>query len=356
MKAKSTLGVLVTAILAGGPAVPADAAGTAWAGAAAAAPHTTASRAAVAHRGGTRTAGAVVRDVHLPNCGGDYFKPCEGRPWYLFLRDGRWVAFPDAARYATEAGGRRADEVEDDPAPFAVSGDGRTIGYVRARDGRVVLRRWPGGKATVLPAYGKGVGTKYVGLELSADGRRALVDFSAARKRRPGLVIDVASGRTLRTLPEGDVPRGFSADGDEVLVTRTHSDNTVEVVAHGLDGSSVADTPPQVVVGAGTSLALETDGRTVVALLEADADRKQPEQVRRYDLRAHAWTGPARPVKPGRGASDLSWRPGGRLELTRREEDADRGFSDTWVHSLDVSTGALRKLDRYRITDDGPKR
>ncbi|MEV4108539.1 hypothetical protein [Nonomuraea sp. NPDC049695] len=310
--------------------------------------------AAPAAAGAGAAKGPSIRAAYLPNCGGDYFIPCKGAPWYLYLRDGRWVKFPDAARYATEADGSRADEIDDAPAPFEVSGDGGTIAYVRARDGRVVVQRWPGGKAAVLPAYGKGVGTKYVQLHLSPDGRRLLVAYPEAARKRPGLVVDAADGTTLTTIPAGDVPLGFSADGDEVLATREKSDNTVEVLAHPLDGEPVVDTPPQVVVSNYVSLALGADGHTVLVLSEPTG--KRPEQIRAYDLQARGWAGKAKAIKPKQGGSSLAWGPGGRLELHRDEGSADDGRWATWVYALDAATGATRQLDKYTILSGVPKK
>ncbi|MDA0639153.1 hypothetical protein, partial [Nonomuraea ferruginea] len=69
--------------------------------------------AVLAGGGGVAVADVPVRTGWLPNCGGDYFKPCEGEPYRLLMRDGRWVKLPDAARYATKADGSRAGEAED---------------------------------------------------------------------------------------------------------------------------------------------------------------------------------------------------------------------------------------------------
>ncbi|MGW0196704.1 hypothetical protein [Nonomuraea sp. NPDC003201] len=311
----------------------------------------------VAGAAGTAEAGAAksspVRAAHLPNCGADYFIPCKKAPWYLYLRDGRWVKFPAAARYATEADGTRADEVEDDPAPFEVSGDGGTIAYVRARDGRVVVERWPGGKATVLPAYGKGVGTKYVDLFLSPDGRRLLVGFAEAAKPRAPMVVDVATGRTVRTLPATDVPKGFGADGDEVLATRAKDDNTIEVLAYPMDGEPVADTPPQEVVSRDSEFVLAADGHTL--LVRPPTAGKQPERVRTYDLPARAWAGKGRPIKATGGTSSLAWGPGGRLELRRVVGSDEELRRTTRVYALDPATGATKQVDKYTIHAGVPK-
>ncbi|SEL71677.1 hypothetical protein [Nonomuraea pusilla] len=298
--------------------------------------------------------GATVREAYLPNCGADYFMPCKGAPWHLLLRDGRWVPFRDAARYATRADGSRADEVEDSPAPFAVSADGRAVAYVRARDGRVVVRKAPGGKPRVLAAYGKGVGTRNVALTLSADGARLLVVFEGGTGKRPSLVVDVATGERAAEVPAGNVPLGFSADGDEVLATRAERDNTVKVVAHALDGSSVSATPPQQVVARGTALALAADGHTVLALsLTAEG---LPSGLRPYDLEAGAWTGPARRVRPKRLWPSLRWGPGGRLELVATESVAEEGRSSTWIYALDPATGSARRIDEYTIHSGVPEK
>ncbi|WP_431927544.1 hypothetical protein [Nonomuraea jabiensis] len=310
-----------------------------------------ASEAGAVEAGGAK--GGSVRVAQLPNCGGDYFMPCKNAPWYLYLRNGRWVKFPDAARYATEPDGTRADEVEDAPAPFEVSGDGGTIAYVRARDGRVVVQRWPGGRAAVLPAYGKGVGTKYVDLFLSPDGRRLLVGFAEAAKRRAPMVVDVATGETVRTLPATDVPKGFGGDGDEVLATRAKDDNTIEVLAYPLDGEPVADTPPQEVVSRDSELALAADGHTLLVRLPSAG--KQPERVRTYDLAARAWAGKAKPIKATPGTSSLAWGPGGRLELRRVDGSDEEARWTTRVYALDPATGATEQVDKYTIRAGVPK-
>ncbi|GAA4515832.1 hypothetical protein [Nonomuraea ferruginea] len=309
--------------------------------------------AVLAGGGGVAVADVPVRTGWLPNCGGDYFKPCEGEPYRLLMRDGRWVKLPDAARYATKADGSRAGEAEDGPSPLEVSGDGRAIAYFRAGDGRLVVRRGPGGKPVVLPAYGEGAGTAHVRLLLSADGRRLLVDFSDAAKRRDGVVVDTSSGRTLRGVPAGDRALGFSADGDEVLATRDRPDRTVQVVVHRLRGGSHAVTPPQEVVIHHTALALAADGRTLLALLpQGLTSEKAPQQVRRYDLRRGAWLGPGRVVGPRYGAGSLEWGPNGRLRLVR--ELGDMGAASFWIHALDPVTGKTRRLDAYEIAATGP--
>ena len=280
----------------------------------------------------------TIRQPVLPNCGGDYFMPCKGRPWYLFMRDGRWTEFPDAGRYATEADGSRADEVEDDPAPFALSGDGRTIAYVRARDSRVVVKRWPQGKAHVLPAWGDGVGTKYMDLMLSADGRRLLVDFSSAARKRPGLAVDVASGATVRTFPAGDDLLGFSADGNEVLATEPKTTKSDTVLAYKLKGSSVRATLSERYTF--ETPALAADGHTVITLRDDD-------QVRPFDLKARAWAGSGRSLKPRQGGAELVWGPSGRLELRSALEVPEEGRNTYWRYSLNAKTGATKLLDTY---------
>ncbi|WP_157248095.1 hypothetical protein [Nonomuraea typhae] len=294
--------------------------------------------------------GVWVRAADLPNCGGDYFMPCKGQPWRLYLSNGKKVKFPDAARYATRADGSPAKAEEDSPAPFAVSGDGRSLAYVRARDGRVVVRAWPRGRRTVLPALGRATGTAFMTLDLSADGRHLSVDYSGAgRKRRPGLLVDTATGATVRTLPKGDRLLGFSADGDEVLAERALSDNTTSLIAHAADGSEVAAQPPQELVVTGVRLALEADGRTVVTA-------KDFTGVRRYDLAGQRWTGPARRIVAPRGElAGLGWGPGGRLEAVAMKGSDEDGYFTTVVYSLDPATGRTKKLDQWTIRPGVPR-
>ncbi|MFI6294480.1 hypothetical protein ACIBEJ_23010 [Nonomuraea sp. NPDC050790] len=294
-----------------------------------------------------------VRAVDLPNCGGDYFSPCEGASWRLYLSNGQKVKFPDAARYATEPDGSLSKDVEDGPAPFVLSGDRRHLAYVRACDGKVVVRPWPKGRATVLPALGKASGTGYMRLNLSHDGRYLAVDYSLAEKKGhgPGLLIDATTGRTVRTFPAGDEVIGFSADGDEVLARRPQSDNTIHVVVLGANGSEVSDVPPQAVVSHNAQLALEGDGRTAVVV--NTPPNGGYETVRRYDLASPGWVGPAQRISVRGGSRGLGWGSAGRLEFTH--VSGDEADSVVTTYSLDPATGRARKLDRYMIRFGVPR-
>lgn len=82
------------------------------------------------------------------------------------MRDGRRIDVPDAALDAVDSRGRKSAGNE---APFAISGDGRTIAYQRGRDGRLVVRAAAGGRVTVLPGavQAGSTGTEETRLRLS---------------------------------------------------------------------------------------------------------------------------------------------------------------------------------------------
>ncbi|MFI7700114.1 YncE family protein [Nonomuraea sp. NPDC049480] len=344
----TSLGALATGalaaavVVAGATTGQAPAAATAGQAGAAAGP----AGAAAGPAGGAKT--PAVRTAHLPNCGGDSYRACKGSPWYLYLRDGRWMTFPDATRHPVEANGKRVD---DRPPPFAVSGDGSTIAYVRARDNRVVARRWPGGKPVVMTVGTKGVGTNHTDLRLAPDGRRLLVSFADAEKKRPGLVIDTATGKPLRTIPAAERPQSFSADGDEVLSLKVHSDDTIEMLAYPVeDGEPVTDTPYPAVVSEWANLALAADGHTVLV------HTSPKDKIRAYDLSARAWTGPAKPIKVKHDVPTLVWGPGGRLELHTLDGSDQEGRWTTQIYALNPRTGATKRIDKYTIPSGVPKK
>ncbi|NRQ39605.1 hypothetical protein HII36_48420 [Nonomuraea sp. NN258] len=288
-----------------------------------------------------------ARAAWVKSCSGsdESTYPC-GR-WRLLLRDGSQQAVPDAAATRIDA---RGGEVRD-PAVFAISADGRTIVYERAKDHRLVLRRTAGGATTALPrsVLPKGVGTDGVAVMLSADGGRVLVDYTGEGSVRNSKVIDARTGRTTE-VPGKYAPHSFSADGDELLMTRFLSDNTLVMYSYGLaDGHLVKRTPPQVVANANT-YALAADGRTTAVFVAGDADRNRPPRVRVYDLATGELSAGANlPVKSAHGASLARWTTDGRLTAvvaTHEEESA----AVIRVLTVDPDSGAVRQTDSYRIS------
>ncbi|GAA2806359.1 hypothetical protein [Nonomuraea dietziae] len=166
--------------------------------------------------------------------------------------------------------------------------------------------------------------------------------------REPGKIVTVATGKIVK-LPAADDLEGFSGDGDEALATRHNNDNTTTLVAHGLDGHSVAKVPPQVVMNASTR-ALSADGHTVAVLIGGNADTRVPPKLRLYDLTTDrlsaAVTLPlsrtrrsTSPTGPARGSLTVKAHTGG-----------DEKPTVVRVLTVDTTTGAVKPADTFTVT------
>lgn len=261
--------------------------------------------------------------------------------WRLLLRDGRQVAVRDAAARGVDGKGRRTGQA----ATFAVSADGRVLAYERARDHRLVVQRAGGGPATELPASARpqGVGSDELTLTLSPSGHRVLIDYQDDPERLRSKIVTVATGG-ITTLPAAYATYGFSADGDQVLATRTMSDNTVAMYALRPGGGSFKRTPPAIVVNGGT-YALDADGTTVGFFTTS---RDKPSRVRTYDLASGELSPGADLPLPADVTPYLARWSGGRLTTTITTDDSS-GATEVRVLTVDPANGAAEQADKYTI-------
>ncbi|MEU8246757.1 hypothetical protein [Nonomuraea sp. NPDC048916] len=290
---------------------------------------------------------AVARAAWIKSCHdrkNDTDAPCGH--WRLITRDGGGVALPDAAATRRHATGAVAHE----PGRLAISGDGRVVAYERARDHRLVVRRVAGGPVKELPTslVPKGIGTDDLLLYVSPLGDKVLVEYVDDSGRQPTKVVTVATGRTAE-LPARDSVRGFSADGDEVLATRTAEDNTTALVVHRLGGTSTQRTPSQVVANAPVT-ALAADGRTVAVFVSGDTGRGKPPRLRLYDLETGELSaGVDLALNPGATPYFARWTADGRLTAT--VVSAEDGKPEVVrVLTVDTETGDVTLTDRYSIS------
>ncbi|WP_431903324.1 hypothetical protein [Nonomuraea sp. bgisy101] len=257
--------------------------------------------------------------------------------WRLRLTSGREIAVTDAAATSVDADGRRTD----DTARFTISDDGRWIVYERRTDHRLAVRRAAGGRATLLPKSLTRLGTEDLWVRLSPTGDRVLLEYDDDEKE-PGKIVTVATGKIVK-LPAGDDLEGFSGDGDEALALRYNTDNTTTLVAHGVDGSVIAQVPPQVVANA-TVRALAADGRTVAAFTG------EKPKLRLYDLATDRLAA-AVDVRLGKGETVYHAQWSGEDRLTIKTQSGGDGKPTVVrVLTVDTGTGAVRPVDTFRFT------
>ncbi|MER6949385.1 hypothetical protein ABT294_35780 [Nonomuraea sp. NPDC000554] len=293
-----------------------------------------------------QTGPPAARTAWIKSCTGknDATRPCGH--WQLVLRDGRAIVLRDASATTTDRRGHKVAE----PGALALSGDGRTVVYERARDHRLVARAVAGGPVRELPRslVPKGYGIEDVSVYVSPSGDRVLVDCMDDADRVPSRVLTLATGKVVQ-IPGRDTPEGFSADGDEVLALRHPTDNTTAVVAYRLDGTSVVRTPPQVVANA-ADLALAADGQTVAVVASGDPDRKKPPRLRTYDLRTGELSGGVDlALKPDETPYHAQWGADGKLAAYVQTDEVGT-TAVVRVLTVDTETGATTRTDRFTIS------
>ncbi|MFI9595308.1 hypothetical protein [Nonomuraea sp. NPDC052265] len=309
MRHSSAAVALLASAVIGGPALPAAAAS--------------------ARTGPPQARAAWVTACELPVEG---TSPCG--PWHLLLRDGRKVTVGDSAVRAKD----RATSL------FALSGDGRTIAYQRARDHRLVLRAAAGGPVRELPRSFR-PGAQDDALHLSPAGDRVLVGGRGRVK-----VLTLATGRITGLTVKGD-PAGFSGDGDEVLTTRDLSDGTKWLYSYGLDGGTLRSPAPQFVANA-VAVTLSSDGHTVAAFSSGDAGRGGPPRMRTYDLEtARLSDGVNLPLTGETPPDHARWTPDGTLVAYSYDSGTTKS-TVVRVLTVDPASGQARRTDTYKVGPD----
>ncbi|WP_214321091.1 WD40 repeat domain-containing protein [Nonomuraea sediminis] len=271
----------------------------------------------------------AIRYVSVDDCG----RPCA--TWRVTLGDGTTRRFSDAQVHPLSKHGK---PIKGQAAPIGVSGDGRRVAYLRAGDGRLVVRDL-GGALYPMPrgAFRRGVSQGGSNMWLSLDGARLAVSQHYGRVR----LYDVASGTRLATLPKGEEFLGFSGDGDEVL-TRSgeHTLHSRTLSGRLLATSKVKSYGP---------FALNPDGVTV-AWLTGDKGKQRAVlwdlSSDRPNVRTWIWIPDYRGMV--QRVEMLDWTANKQLTLHVRD-DAMRTPAGMHVLLLDLGTSRFTLRDRYTV-------
>ncbi|MFC4586134.1 WD40 repeat domain-containing protein [Sphaerisporangium corydalis] len=283
---------------------------------------------------GHETHAGAVRYASLRSCTvKKETAPCG--PWRLNLHDGTRSTLPGARVHARDAHGK---VLKDVPAPIAVSGDGRSIAYIRDRDDRLVVRELTG-KVHTMPGSALPKATDGLTFDLSLTGGVLAVEDGDEKWVR---LFDVAAGKALGTLPAHHAFAGFSGDEDEVLATMGSDENTTLLVTYDLEGNELTSRVPPQVVASNTPATLSADGRTVAFYSPGTRTLKF------YDLESDTVVGGVRVKLPGGGTTPemLDWT--GAHEVTAHVLHGETSTTMT-VLRIDTGTGAVKVRDSYKI-------
>ncbi|QYC42292.1 hypothetical protein Nocox_23445 [Nonomuraea coxensis DSM 45129] len=243
----------------------------------------------------------------------------------------------------------------------AVSGDGRRLAYVRAKDARLVIRDLGGGtRVSKARAWPSGIELDGTRVTMSYDGSLVAVSCCwAGNTMSPARVYDAGTGALLGKVPDvavRDDVVSFSGDGDQILA-RSYDEQPGRLRVHDLDGRRTAEVvPPRLVGENGATAALDAAGRTVAVY----ATGRRPA-IALYDLETREVTAtipvPASGQKVGRDPVEkrlmevdtdvrLDWTGGSTLRMIRK-----LGFKRTrvQVYAIDTGTGTVRQERGYAV-------
>ncbi|MCK2213382.1 hypothetical protein MF672_006180 [Actinomadura sp. ATCC 31491] len=265
-----------------------------------------------------------------------------------------WYRTTDGRRHPLSGAGRWSDAV-------AVSGDGRRLAYVRAKDTRLVIRDLDGrtrvSRAKAWPSRSELDVTR---VTMSYDGSLVAVTccwagFTDHRAR----VYDATTGALLAKVPGVSVhddALSFSGDGDQLLV-RTYHDKPGKLSVHDLTGKRITSVvPPRLIGDNASAAALHADGRTVAVYVTG----RKPA-IALYDLETRRVTAtfpvPASGQKVERDPADgriaevytdvrLDWTGESTLRMVRKT-----GFKlvRVKVYDIDVATEAVVLKRGYSV-------
>ncbi|TMR98442.1 hypothetical protein [Nonomuraea basaltis] len=245
--------------------------------------------------------------------------------------------------------------------PVAVSGDGRRLAYIRAKDARLVIRDLDGrtrvSRAKAWPSRSELDVTR---VTMSYDGSLVAVNCCwAGFTNHSARVYDAATGALLAKVPGVSVHEdalSLSGDADQILV-RTDDDKSGRLSAYDLNGRRTTSVVPPRLIGDNAATAvLNADGHTVAVYV---AGRKP--KIALYDLDTELVTAtfsvPASGQKverdPGEGRivevdTDvrLDWTGDSTLRMVRKV-----GFKlvRVKVYGIDVATGSVHLQRGYAI-------
>jgi hypothetical protein len=247
--------------------------------------------------------------------------------------------------------------------PVAVSGDGRRLAYVRAKDTRLVIRDLDGrtrvSRAKAWPSKDE---LMVVRVTMSYDGSLVAVNCCwAGNTDRPARVYAAATGALLSKVPGvsvNDDALSFSGDGDQILVS-TEDGESSTLSVHDLNGRRTARVvPPRLIRDNAATAALNADGHTVAVYVTG-----RDPGIALYDLKTEQVTATFSVPRSGQKverdpATDrmeeadtdvrLDWTGDSTLQMVRKT-----GFKlvRVQVYGLDVAGGgSLRRQRSYAIT------
>lgn len=287
----------------------------------------------------------VIRYASVKACErkGGAKEPCG--VWRLTMRGGGTIELPDARVTPRDARGK---ERKGQAAPFAVSGDGRSVAYFRKSDGRLVVRRLGGPVTVVRGGPPGGVGMDDVALYLSRTGDRIAVEAVETADERPTIVYDLSEEDPAdpRQLPGRLVFHGFG--GESALAAELSGERVARLISYSPDGRRDLGIPAPAVVADNAPYGLDPEG-TKVAFL-SDSDDKVT--LRLFDVRSGVLT---RGIPVRLDDADLpeavSWA--GDDQVVAHVARVGKGGRSTMrVLQINVRTGAAVVRETYRVRKD----
>ncbi|NUW43273.1 WD40 repeat domain-containing protein [Nonomuraea rhodomycinica] len=289
---------------------------------------------------------APIQYAAVSDCAEDPHDAAQCGPWWYRTTDGRR---------------HRLDGVAGTTQPVAVSGDGRRLAYIRAKDARLVIRDLDGRtRASRAKAWPSKSELDVTRVRMSYDGSLVAVDCCwAGYTEHPARVYDAATGALLGKVPGVSVHEdalSFSGDGDQILVS-TDKDKSGTLSVHDLKGRrTAAVVPPPLIGDNAATAALNADGRTVAVYVTGRKPR-----IALYDLQAGLVTAtypvPASGQKIERDPAEdriveadtevrLDWTGDSALRMVRKV-----GFKPVrvQVYGIEIPSGSARPQRAYAI-------
>ncbi|MDP9863377.1 MULTISPECIES: hypothetical protein [Streptosporangium] len=276
----------------------------------------------------------------------DYKIPCGN--WTLAMRSGKTIKLTDARVNPKQAGGKVDKESS---ALFAVSGDGRSVNYIKGD--KLVVRDVNSGKVRPLPGRAaklpKGIGQGEVDTTLSPDGSIAVVDYFDDAEKLPSLVANLKTGKVVE-LPSKNSVMSFSPDGQHLLTGRFTDDNITEFAVFDAEGRETSSQVVPQIVSNNAPIALADDGTTVTLIITGGSGKVR---LRTYDLASDTVSDPVPLGTPkGESAQRLYWDAAGTLTLWTSTGDEEGTVVSAVKRRVNAETGATRKLDSFRVRSD----
>ncbi|MEV4182003.1 hypothetical protein AB0J28_11245 [Streptosporangium canum] len=297
------------------------------------------------------TTGAVsddsVRYAWLSSCAKkDYKVPCGN--WMLTMRSGKTVKLADARVHPKQARGKVDKETN---ALFAVSGDGRSVNYIKGD--KLVIRDVNSGKVRPLPGgtadLPKGLGQDSVDTTLSPDGSIAVVDYFDAAEKLPSLVANLKTGKVTK-LPSKNSVLSFSPDGQHLLTGRFTDDNITEFAVFDAEGHETSSQVVPQIVSNNAPIALADDGTTVTLVITGGSGKPR---LRTYDLSSDTVSDAVPLGTPkDESAQRLYWDAAGTLTLWTSRGDEEGTVISAVKRTVNAGTGTTHRLDSFKVRTD----